>query len=545
MGILYFIILVGVLIFVHEYGHYIVAKAFKVKVLSFSVGFGPKAMSFMRGETEWVIRWLPLGGYVQMLGHDPTDPVPDDERHRAFQFKPLWQRSLIILAGPVFNLLLPIPIFWTIMMFTKDAAPPAVVGGVLADEPSEGKLEAGDRIIAINGEEVVYWHDLVDHVTDASGEELAFTVERDGEEHTFTIIPAEKLDRDVLGLTTRNVGRIGVSLQQYAPVIGISDPSGPAARAGLQTFDKIMAVDGEPVDTYLALKEKLVGKSQAELLVLRAQPLNVDFGNIGVEEMHTIRLNLEGGKTGMESAEMYIARVDPGSPAEAAGLQVGDRLLGLEGKPYNHPGSLMKGLSNHYDEEQTLQIRRGTEKLDLPIQLEVVDIVGEFKEERPIVLSGYHHHFDYLDPPQVPMGIGARWSYAASKSISTTLQGCTVLARGIYLMATGEVSTKSIGGPIMIGAMASKAGKAGIEFFLQMMAFISINLGIINLLPIPMLDGGHLMIFGVEAIKRGPLSMRTRQIISFVGLAIIVFLMLLAFKNDIERYWSELVGVIL
>jgi len=140
------------------------------------------------------------------------------------------------------------------------------------------------------------------------------------------------------------------------------------------------------------------------------------------------------------------------------------------------------------------------------------------------------------------LSAGDRFAYAAEKSIETTVMASGLLVLALFRMAEGALPTKSSGGPIMIGQMASKAGDAGIEFFLQMMAYISINLGIINLLPIPVLDGGHLLLFAMEAIKRGPLSLRTRQIASYVGLSIVIFLMLFAFKNDLERNWSDIVA---
>ena len=181
MNVLYFILLIGVLIFVHEFGHFVFAKLFGVKVLRFSLGFGPPLLRFRRHETEYVVAWLPLGGFVSMLGSDPAEEVPEQDRDRAYFARPLWQRFFIALAGPLFNLVFPIAIYF-LFYYSHATLPPATVGAVFPNTPAaRAGLEPGDRIVAIDGQSVRYWLDLQGTVADAAGQELKLELERDGD----------------------------------------------------------------------------------------------------------------------------------------------------------------------------------------------------------------------------------------------------------------------------------------------------------------------------------------------------------------------------
>jgi regulator of sigma E protease len=256
MTIVYFIILIGVLIFVHELGHFLFAKLFDVKVLRFSLGFGPRAGGFRRGETDYVVAWVPLGGYVKMLGEDPKDEIKPEDQGRAFNQKPLWQRYIIVLAGPAFNLIFPIFIYF-VFFAAQTHMTPSVVGKVFPGQPAEeAGLRPGDRVVTIDGNPVRYWEDLQGLISDHAGEPLRFTVERDGQSFERYITPREQVTRNRLDMEER-VGRIGVSPRFELAQVGISNPTSPAARAGLRTGDIITSANGVRVDRWSQLQKLL------------------------------------------------------------------------------------------------------------------------------------------------------------------------------------------------------------------------------------------------------------------------------------------------
>jgi regulator of sigma E protease len=312
MSILYFVILIGVLIFVHELGHFLVAKWFDVKVQRFSIGFGPKIVGFTRGETEYVICALPLGGYVQMLGFalDEIEEIPEEERDRALMMKPIWQRTLITLAGPGANVILPIIIYFIATMGMTEV-PPAKVGEVFAETPAaEAGLLPGDQIEAIDGQEITYWHELQDIISDSYDREVELKVERDGELMTFNVTPEKKTRTDFLGLNKQTYGMLGIHLTANGTTVAVESPDTPAAKGGLETFDDVITVDGEPVTRYDEITSK-VRQSAGESLdvrMLRRQPIDADYGRFYAQEagMATVTpVQRDGDWTiGIDRAEM-------------------------------------------------------------------------------------------------------------------------------------------------------------------------------------------------------------------------------------------------
>ena len=546
MAVIYIIILIGVLVFVHEFGHYLAARIFKVKVLSFSIGFGPRLTGFKRGDTSWDIRLLPLGGYVQMYGSDfeEINDKEDPDFARAYNNKPIWQKAIINLAGPLFNLLLPIPILFAVYMGTVTTDLPPNIGQVLDNSPAIGLLEPGDVVTHINGEEVKYWTTLHDVIADNPDTELKFTILRDGKSLNVDITPQSTTLRDAMDITTETVGRIGVTPDLAPPIIGLTSRQSIAAANGLQTFDEITSLNGKPIRSYVELEQTLNHNTAEtlDLVVLRPSELAIDYGSISVlSPVHiTIPNKVTSSKElGITSANMFLSAVDADSPAAKAGLQKGDRILEVDGKSVNIFRSFTDKLVQKWEEPHEITVQRGDEVFKTTIQLERLTIVGEFQEEMPIIYAGMYHKTPIVSPEMVDMTMGDRFTHAVSSSITMTVKASSLLVVYVVRMFQGRVSTKSLGGPIMIGHMASKAGEEGLDMFLRMLAVISINLGILNLIPfIPLLDGGKLTILLVEAIKRGPLSMRTRQIIAYIGLAMVALLIMLAFKNDIERMWN-------
>lgn len=566
MGLFYAIILIGALVFIHELGHFLAARFFDVKVLRFSIGFGPVIASFQKGETEYVLCALPLGGYVQMLGGDleSVEELPEEDRSRGLMMKPIWQRSIVTLAGPAANILLPILIYFLFTM-TVTTTPPPIVGDVFAGGPAAAAgLEPGDKITAINGEPIDFWFEVVEGISTRPDEKVALTIERDGKPLELTVIPERKVDTDMMGLNTSTYGLIGIHPGTYGPTIAIADPNGTAAQAGLRSFDRVVAINGKPIQRFDEITAAVrTATAPLEFQVLQRTPIDVGYAQL--YKQNVVNLTVAPSATdkqellGIRNAEMAIARIEPDSPAAKAGFQVGDIVVSIRGKEISNWRLMHSQISNTIN---TAVVEKQTEDASAPTKNDVAFEIGVLREGRlqtlslhPVLLNlekqGYHrmhigwgHLSDTYVAETIPFPISKRLPFAARTSVTQTFEFGSMMIMGFVRMAQGRLSMDNVGGPILIGEMAAQAGAAGWDKFLQMMALISINLGVINLLPIPVLDGGQLMLYLLEAIKRGPLSFRTRQIAAYIGFSMILFLVVLAFKNDIERQWDNIASFI-
>jgi regulator of sigma E protease len=563
MSLVYAAILIGVLIFVHELGHFLVAKLFDVKVLRFSIGFGPKVVGFRRGETEYVICALPLGGYVQMLGMtmETTEDIPEEDLERALMAKPIWQRSLVTLAGPAFNLVFPVLIYLVVLITMNTQVAPSTIGEVFPDMPAAAAgLQPGDEIVEIEGEEVEYWHQVIEHITPNPDQKLSLTYERDGTRHQIELTPQRKESTDFLGLNDREYGLVGIHSGTYGPTLGIVTPDSPAAQAGLKSFDRVLTVNGEVVDRFDEIESKIRASEgkPLEFAVWRRDPIPVQYGQFYGQHRENVTVPPE--KTdgewsiGIRRAEMFLSAVEDGAPADEAGLQIGDEILEVDGKPFSNWLMMNRYIENEINEDIARAREEETDVGKLKPEFEItyrrggqtdtttlVPVVRKLDmEDYYRVVKGWGHIPDMVFPERVPFGFGERVVYSVEQAFERTGEFIRMTFMGIVRMAQGRLSLSNVGGPIMIGELAAQAGRAGWDKFLEMMALISINLGLINLLPIPILDGGNLMLYALEAIKRGPLSFRTRQIAAYIGFSMIIMLIVLAFKNDIERQWDNI-----
>jgi len=429
------IIMLGILVFVHELGHFCVAKACGVKVLKFSLGFGPRLVSRQWGETEYMICAIPLGGYVQMLGEGGGEQgeeavIEVEDEARSFAKQSVSRRMAIVAAGPVMNLILPflvLPLAYLVgvnMPAYLDAPP--CVGYVVADsQAAKAGFAAGDCIESINGEPVPTWTSTGPALINHAGGSLVFVIERDGVSRSLSL-PDE--NDSLEGLQA-----IGLLPRQEA-VIGSLAPKMPAAEAGLLVGDRILAIADQPVAGWYDLRTIIqqVGAEPTPFQIERdGRPMTIEI---------TPR------------------------PAEGGG----DLLIGIA-----------------------------------PQQASV------FK--------------------QFPLG------EAIQAGTRRTVELIDLTLVFIQKLFSGHVSTSNIGGPITVVQIAGQAAQTDLSSILSVLAFLSIQLGILNLLPIPILDGGHLFFNLFELILRRPLSLRAREVAQQVGLALLIMLMLLAFYNDIMR----------
>ncbi|HXK16630.1 MAG TPA: RIP metalloprotease RseP, partial [Polyangiaceae bacterium] len=289
MNLLYFVILVSSLIFVHELGHFLFAKAFGVKVITFSLGFGPKLLKLRGRETEYCISLLPLGGYVEMLEASKTDVVLPEDRKRTFESLPAFKRLVIVLAGPVMNLVFPVLLYFAVFAGDGPFLPPTI-GIVLPNHPADGKLLPGDRIMAIDGQEVGTFDEVKRIIGSSPAKTLKIKVFRDNR-HTDVEVTTEEavehhedLKTGELGFTQR-VGTIGILPSAPAAVIGVPNPDSPAYRAGLRTFDIITNVGGMPVKRFMDLTNALSENAGETLPVTYLRPVSVAGALGGLADM--------------------------------------------------------------------------------------------------------------------------------------------------------------------------------------------------------------------------------------------------------------------
>jgi len=449
-SIFFFIIAIGVLVTVHEFGHFWVARRFGVKVLRFSVGFGKPIWRGQRknDETEYVIAAIPLGGYVQMLD-EREGPVEPHELDRAFNRKSLFARISVVAAGPIFNFLFAIFAYWVIFLVGIDGLRP-IVGDVEPDSiAATGGFQSGDYIVSIDGKNTPTWNTVMLQLLDKSMAQKNVAVDvRDNDDvgHirrlNFSSMKGA-LERDEL------LGKIGFQPFRplIEPVIGHLVGSGAAAKAGVEKLDRIVNVDGQVVESW-----------QRWVEIVRANPdknLGVVIERDGVTKDIIIkpqRVELESGDIGRIGASVHM------------------------------PENLIDDLS--------VTVSYG------PIQA-------------------------LLE--------------ASEKTWGMTRMTISMLVK----MVMGDISASNISGPISIAQYAGYSAGIGVTAFISYLAIISISLGILNLLPIPVLDGGHLMYYLVEMIKGSPVSDQTQALGQRIGIAFLLGLMVLAFYNDLTRIFSQ------
>jgi regulator of sigma E protease len=435
-----FLIGLAALIFVHELGHFLIARKCGVTVEKFSIGFGPKIVGFKSGGTEYLIAAIPLGGYVKMRGEDPTEEIEDTQG--SFSAATVYQRLAIAFGGPLFNFLFAIAIY--IGVYTVGIPASGTDIGKIHDKSPAQKagLQTGDRIIAIDGEKIRYWHELQDIVHDAPGKKMEFVIERDSKTIlTIPITPKATEAPDLFG-DKKSVGLIGI--ERLGRRIAAIEAGSPADKAGLQVDDDILFVDDTKIMGFSDLKTAALDKPGQELTfrILRD----------GQEQILKVTPEL---KTAMDL-----------KGKEVSGGYLGFGISGaLVIEKYSLPGAILRGLEETWDR-----------------------------------------------------------IYLISVSIKKLI--------------SGSISPKNIGGPILIFQVYGQQAEQGLIYFVLLTAFLSINLGLLNLLPIPILDGGHILFFLIEIIKGKPISEANRERAAQVGLFMLLTLMIFAFYNDIMRVFN-------
>ena len=564
MDLLYFILLVSILIFIHESGHFAFAKIFGVKVITFSIGFGPKVFRIRGKETEYCIGILPFGGFVKMLEEGRgTDVILPEDRARTFESQDLWKRIVIVLAGPAMNVLFPIALYTSVFLEDKELLPPTV-GVVLPGKPAEGKLMSGDRIVSIDGKDVASFPEVQSIIARHANRPVRIVVSRDEKNVEVVVTPEDAIEERELDIVD-HVGRVGIVPTFPAPVIGVPRADSPAYRAGLRSFDRVVAINGHKVDRLIDLQAALASNRGDTVVLTYLRPVDAPNAMGGLCDIAVMTpqvatltplARIEGAsyalgdatdraadvaaRAGIEGADLYAAFVPEGSSEWKAGLRAGDRILSLDGAAARSWESLNAEL-----------VRGATRMHALTWTRDGAPMAGEFqlrREQWDDELGQHYERYVFRTTHWVPVARGGLVAnphpllYAVGRGIEETGSVIQFIAVGFVRLVQGRVSLSNVSGPITLYDIAGQAGAKGPAYFVWAMALISVNLGLINLLPIPVLDGGHLAFFLIEWVRRRPLSLRVREVASLVGMTMLFALMLLAFKNDVERRWDVIVG---
>jgi regulator of sigma E protease len=563
VDLLYFILLVSVLIFIHESGHFAFAKIFGVKVITFSIGFGPKLLRLRGRETEYCIALLPFGGFVKMLEESGPEPILPEDRKRTFESQDLWKRIVIVLAGPAMNVLFPIALYTSVFLEDRTFLPPTV-GVVLPGRPADGKLVMGDRIVSIDGKEVDSFPDVQSIVARHAGKPLRMVVQRDGHPVETVLTPADEVQERELDIVD-HVGRVGIVPSFPAPVIGVPRTDSPAYRAGLRTFDRVVAINGRKVDRLFDLQTALAANRGDTVVLTYLRPVDAPDAMGGLCDLAVMTPQLATltplakpgdtptaagdandraadvlARTGIEGSDLYASFVPEASSEWLAKLRAGDRIVSLDGAPARSWESLSAALTRAPRQEHELAWTRDGQPM-----------AGAFKlrlEQWNDELNQHYERYVFRTTHWVPVARGELVPnphpllYAVGRGFEETGSVIQFIAVGFVRILQGRVSLSNVSGPITLYDIAGQAGAKGPAYFVWAMALISVNLGLINLLPIPVLDGGHLAFFLIEWVRRRPLPLRVREVASLVGMSVLFALMLLAFKNDVERRWDVIAG---
>jgi regulator of sigma E protease len=444
--ILAFVFVLGVLVFVHELGHFLAAKRVGIRVLKFQLGFNPTLVSFRRGDTEYGIGALPLGGYVKMAGENPDDVTRDEhgeivKRPDEFLSKTKWERFQVLIMGPVMNILLAFVVTAVVLYQGVEKAAyddePPIVGVVTADTPAaKADFRVGDRIVSVAGREVTTWEQFLIQIGTRPNREIEVKLLRDGFELTKLVTPA------------------------------------------------------------------VVKESRFE------------FGDIGV----------------LPDVHPFVPRVNPGEPADKAGIKAGDVILAVNGSRITFRPDLITAIASKPNQQITIKVLRDGVEHDIKVVPAMGGCTGVTAKVGCIgVQIG-----------ETTKSIKPSLGEALVMSVEKNIEYARMIFQTLWGLVTRETSPKQLMGPVAIAQLSGESAQLGWVALFTLMASISLNLGLLNLMPIPVLDGGHIFIMGLEGLARRDFSVPVKEKMLLAGFVVILMLMVTVIYNDLTRIsWIE------
>lgn len=525
-NIIPFVVLLSILVFVHELGHFLVARLCGVRVEVFSIGFGKKLLSYKKGDTVYCVSMIPLGGYVKMFGEQGGDVVPESERSVSFTHKNVWQRIAIVLAGPLMNLFFAILVFGGISYFgeeTRSARIPDVVAGSPA---AQSGFQALDSVLAVNGNKVRSYEEFQKELNKAQSKNANIQIKRkNGEEVSLSAMVSSIKNPNIFS-TESNIGQIeGLLPFAKGTTIAVIYDS-LAYRSGLRTGDEIKMIDGQLVQNWNELNVLFDGKNHEVTLAQDSKLISIQSAQ-PAQSLSAL---------GIEEPDLYLSQIVPDSPANKADLLKNDKIISINGEAVSSWDQVLNKIKS-YDGKEALSLvllRDGVEVMKKVTPLVTTQMTVQGQEDKRYTI-GIMPVVNYANPEVVKVKADSFFA-ALLKGTQRSYEISAMTAISFVRMFQGQVSHKNVGGLISIGKAAKDSYEMGMQAFFSTMAILSISLFILNLLPVPVLDGGHLVFYIVEVIKGSPLSVKKIEIAHQIGFALLMGLMVLALFNDVTRF---------
>jgi len=505
-GIIIAIIALGFIIFVHELGHFIAAKRSRIRVERFSIGFGPKLVGFNWGGTEYRISILPFGGYVKMAGENPSEGItgaPDE-----FASAPVEKRIFVAGSGPIMNFILGIIVFSILYMIgvpIRQSDKTTEIGYVVEGEPaSSSGIKPGDRFISIDGRKVENFDDIRIWISTHPNKEMDILLLRDGKKLNITV---QSQSEKIKGIG--EVGMIGISPPMNVEIGDISDsfPENEDVKLG----DIVQTINGKPVRHLMDILTEIEQSSGEE----------IHLQLIRGDTVHTVNIPA--------AIEIMVVDVQHNSQAEKAGIPKNEIIQSINGKPIKSYKDIEQEARKNPGQPINLTFKSGKE----------FNLIPEFNDDEfvkfGLILKNYIGGIYFTEHVDLQKyNFITAWGKGAQKSFSVIVEVFTILKQLIFR----DISPKYISGPVGIIQITASVVKTGASGMLYIIGFISVNLAIVNLLPIPIADGGQILLFGLEKLRGKPLSQRKQIIIQQVGIGLLIFLFMLITWNDVLRIFS-------